>query len=88
AEDIDLEETVLEVLTKPEDFEKVRDALKQKGYVPSTAEVSMFPQSTIKLIGEEAHKVINLVNSLEEHDDVQSVHANFDVPDEILEQES
>lgn len=88
AEDINLEESVLEVLTKPEDFEKVRDTLKQKGYTPSSAEVSMFPQSTVKLSGEDAHKVVKLVNSLEEHDDVQSVHANFDVPDEILEQES
>ena len=48
----------------------------------------MFPQSTIRLTGEDAHRVINLVNSLEELDDVQSVHANFDIPDEILEQES
>jgi len=88
AEDINLEESVLEVLTKPEDFEKVREILKQKGYASATAEVSMFPQSTVKLAGEDAHKVIKLVSSLEEHDDVQSVHANFDVPDEILEQES
>jgi YebC/PmpR family DNA-binding regulatory protein len=88
AEDINLEESVLEVLTNPEDFIKVRDVLKGKGFVPSSAEVSMFPQSTIKLLGEEAHKAINLVKSLEDQDDVQNVHANFDIPDEILEQES
>lgn len=88
AEDINLEESVLEVLTKPEDFEKIREALKQKGFVPATAEVSLFPQSTVKLTGEDAHKVIKLINSLEEYDDIQAVHANFDIPDEILEQES
>jgi YebC/PmpR family DNA-binding regulatory protein len=88
AEDISLEESVLEVLTKPEDFEKVRDALKAKGYVPSTAEVSMFPQSTVELTGDDARKVLKLVADLEEHDDVQAVHANFDIPDEIIEQES
>ena len=88
AEDINLEESVLEVLTKPEDFIKVREALKEKGFVPESSEVSMFPQSTIKLIGEDARKVMNLVKSLDEYDDVQNVHANFDIPDEILEQES
>lgn len=88
AEDINLEESVLEILTKPEDFIKVRDALKEKGFVPESSEISMFPQSTIKIIGEDAHKVMNLVKSLDEYDDVQNVHANFDIPDEILEQES
>ncbi|MEA3493840.1 MAG: YebC/PmpR family DNA-binding transcriptional regulator [Candidatus Margulisiibacteriota bacterium] len=88
AEDINLEKSVLEVLTNPEDFIKVRDALKAKGFVPESSEISMFPQSTIKLIGEDARKVMSLVDSFEEHDDVQNVHANFDIPDEILEQES
>jgi transcriptional/translational regulatory protein YebC/TACO1 len=48
----------------------------------------MFPQSTVKLTGDDAHKVLKLVADLEEHDDVQAVHANFDIPDEIIEQES
>lgn len=88
AEDINLEESVLEVLTRPEDFEKIRDALKQKGYIPVSADVSMVPQTTVKLSGEDARKGVKLVNSLEEQEDVQNVHANFDVPDEILEQET
>jgi len=88
AEDLNLEESVLEVLTSPEDFEKVRNALKEKKYVPASAEISMVPQSTVKLAGEDAQKAIRLVSSLEENDDVQSVHANFDIPDEILEQAS
>jgi YebC/PmpR family DNA-binding regulatory protein len=88
AEDINLEESVVEVLTRPEDFEKIRDVLKQKGYLPVSAEISMVPQSTVKVSGEDARKVVKLVNSLEEQEDVQNVHANFDVPDEILEQET
>jgi transcriptional/translational regulatory protein YebC/TACO1 len=48
----------------------------------------MVPQSTVKVSGEDARKVVKLVNSLEEQEDVQNVHANFDVPDEILEQET
>ncbi|MFC1511402.1 YebC/PmpR family DNA-binding transcriptional regulator, partial [Candidatus Margulisiibacteriota bacterium] len=88
AEDLKIEESVLEVLTKPEDFEKVRDALKQKKYSPDSAEISMCPQSTVKLTGANAQKIVDLVKALEDLDDVQNVHANFDVPDEIMEQAS
>ena len=88
AEDINLEETEIEVLTSPEDFMAVRDTLKSKGFVSSSAEVTMFPQSSMKLDGDDARKIIKLVQMFEDNDDVQAVHANFDVPDEILEQES
>ena len=46
----------------------------------------MVPTSTIKLTGAQAKQVLSLVEALEEHDDVQKVHANFDIPDEILEE--
>ncbi len=88
AEDIHPEESTIEIVTTPENFEKVREALKAKGFKPSSAEVTMVPSSTVKLVGEDAQKVIKLVESLEEHDDIQDVHANFDIPDEILERES
>jgi YebC/PmpR family DNA-binding regulatory protein len=88
AEDINLEETVLEVLTKPEDFEKVKDALNAQNYKPASAEITMFPASTVKLTGEDAYKILKLVSDLEDHDDIQSVHANFDIPDEIIESET
>jgi len=88
AEDIISEESTIEIVTSPENFEKVREQLKGKGYSPSSAEVTMVPSTTVKVAGEEAQKIIKLVQSLEEHDDVQNVHANFDIPDEILEQES
>jgi YebC/PmpR family DNA-binding regulatory protein len=88
AEDIHSEESTIEIVTSPENYQKVREALKTKGFVPSSAEVTMVPTTTVKVVGEEAQKLIKLIESLEEHDDVQNVHANFDIPDEILEQES
>ena len=87
AMDINLEESILEVITTPENFEKVRDLLKEKGFKFESAEITMFPKNTVKLTGDDAHKVLKLVNSLEDHVDVQSVHANFDIPDEIIEEE-
>ena len=48
----------------------------------------MIPSSTIKLTGQDAKNILSLVESLEEHDDVQNVYANFDIPDEILEEDS
>lgn len=88
AEDINLEESTIEVVTKPPDFEKVRDKLKSEKLEPTNAEISMLPKNTIKLTGEDAHKVLALVSSLEDHDDVQAVHANFDIPDEIIAEEA
>jgi YebC/PmpR family DNA-binding regulatory protein len=85
AEDILPEETVFEVVTTPENFEKVRDALKAKGFNPSSAEVTMVPDTTVKVTGESAQKVLKLVDALEESDDVQAVHANFDISDAELE---
>jgi len=85
AEDVLEEETVLEVITTPENFEKVRDELSKKGFKYSSAEITMHPANAVKVTGETAHKVLKLVNALEEHDDVQAVHANFDIPDEEIE---
>lgn len=88
ADDIKLEESTIDIETTPENFEKVKHALKDKGYVPENAEITMIPSTTVKLTGEEARKVLKLVESLEELDDVQSVHSNFDIPDEVIEQET
>ncbi|MCX5726013.1 MAG: YebC/PmpR family DNA-binding transcriptional regulator [Candidatus Saganbacteria bacterium] len=85
--DINLEESIIEVITAPGSFEKVRDTLKEKGFKFETAEVTMFPKNTVKLTGEDAHKALKLVSILEDNDDVQAVHANFDIPDEIIEKE-
>lgn len=86
AEDIISEESTLEIVTSPENFEKVREGLKGKGFRPETAEVTMVPSNTVKVTGEDAQKVLGLVNKLEDHDDVQKVHANFDISDAEIEQ--
>ncbi|MBU1026438.1 MAG: YebC/PmpR family DNA-binding transcriptional regulator [Candidatus Margulisbacteria bacterium] len=85
ADDIISEESTIEIVTSPENFEKVRDALKSKGFTPENAEVTMVPSTTVKVSGDEAKKVMALVAKLEDHDDVQKVHANFDISDAEIE---
>lgn len=86
AEDISSDDEIIEVVTGPDDFVKVNDALKAKGFTPASAEVSMTPSTTVKVEGDDAKKVIKLVSMLEDHDDVQAVHANFDISADILEE--
>lgn len=86
AEDFKSDDKNYEITTSVHDFEKVKQALADKGIKLQTAEVTMIPTSTIKVAGGDAKQVLALVEALEEHDDVQQVYANFDIPDEILEQ--
>jgi YebC/PmpR family DNA-binding regulatory protein len=86
AEDIKEENNNLEIQTLPEKYLKISDALKQKGYEPISSEITMVPQNTVAVKSEDAQKVLKLINALEENDDVQNVYANFDIPDEMLEQ--
>ncbi|MBI5700746.1 YebC/PmpR family DNA-binding transcriptional regulator [Candidatus Saganbacteria bacterium] len=88
ADDIKSEESEIEIVTSPENFEKVRDALKAKGFEPLNAEITMVPSTTVKVTGDEAHKLMKLVEALEDLGDVQTVHSNFDIPDEIIQQEA
>ena len=73
-----------EITTAPGDFEKVKQALVAKGIHPKHAEVAMVPANTVKVEGGAARQVLDLVQALEDHDDVQNVYANFDVPEDIL----
>jgi len=86
AEDIKTQEKVYEVFSAPADFEKVKQALQEKGINFQSAEVTMIPTSTVKVVGSDARQVLGLVEALEEQDDVQEVYANFDIPDEVIEQ--
>lgn len=74
-----------EVLTAPGDFEKVKKKLEEARLVPAYAEISMIPQTTVRLTGKEAQQMLKLMESLEDSDDVQHVYANFDIPDEEME---
>jgi YebC/PmpR family DNA-binding regulatory protein len=75
-----------EVLTDTSVFEAVVEAVQKAGIVPISAEVAMIPQNYIKLDGQHATQMIRLVEALEEHDDVQNVHANFDIDQKLLEE--
>lgn len=85
AEDVKREGRSFEVTTAPIDFEAVKDALHKAQIEASLAEVTFIPQSQIKLEENTAEQMLKLMEILDDHDDVQKVHANFDIPDEIME---
>jgi len=85
AADVSDEGEVWEVYTDPAELTAVSDALKKRGVATQSAEVQRVPKTYVKLDGDDARKVIRLVEMLEELDDVQRVSANFDIPDEILQ---
>jgi YebC/PmpR family DNA-binding regulatory protein len=84
AEDMQPEDDNFVVTTTPNDFEKVKKALEDAGVTPEVAEITMIPQTYVKLDGKEAQQMLRLVETLEDNDDVQNVYANFDIPEEIL----
>ncbi len=77
------EEENYEIITNPNDFEKVKKYLEEKIEL-AHSEITMLPQSYVKLEGKDAEQMTRLVEAIEEHDDVQNVYANFDIPDEAL----
>lgn len=85
ATDMTTEGDRFEITTPPDAFEKVRAAIEAKGIAMATAEVSMVPSTTVKLEGKHAESMIKLIEALEDNDDVQKVHANFDIDDATLE---
>jgi YebC/PmpR family DNA-binding regulatory protein len=88
AEDVSEEDDFFEIVTLPQDFEKVRELLQRGNVAMVTAQVSMMPKSTVTLDKKFAEQALNLTSDLEDHDDVQSVAANYDIPDEIIEKAS
>ncbi|HHX50471.1 MAG TPA: YebC/PmpR family DNA-binding transcriptional regulator [Clostridia bacterium] len=87
AEDVDIDDEVVEVVTEPEDFETVKNTLLQSGYTVKSSELSKVPQNTLEITDlEQAGQILRLMDLLEDHDDVQAVYANFEIPDEIMDQ--
>jgi YebC/PmpR family DNA-binding regulatory protein len=84
AEDMQTEDENFVITTAPNDLEQVKKALEDAGIVPDAAEVTMVPQTYVKLDGKEADQMLRLMDQLEDNDDVQNVYANFDIPEEIL----
>lgn len=86
AEDMknDPEEDNYEIITSPEDLNRVKGAIESKGIPVALAEITMLPKNYIMLGEKEAEQMLRLFEALEDHDDVQNVYANFNIPDEVL----
>jgi len=85
AEDMRDDGSSWEIVTPPEAFESVRDALAKAGIKPASAELSLLPQNYVKLSGAQAQQMLRLMEALEEHDDVQHVYSNFDVDEKEIQ---
>ncbi|CAD7777664.1 MAG: putative transcriptional regulatory protein [Candidatus Methanoperedenaceae archaeon GB50] len=89
AEDIKIEEDEYEVITAPEEFEHIKQFFDKAGLKYERAEITMICQNVVKITDKnQAERILKLMDALEDHDDVQKVYANFDIPDEILEAEA
>jgi YebC/PmpR family DNA-binding regulatory protein len=87
AEDVVEEESEFQILTAPEDFDSVHSALAEGGVSFLDASISMIPQTTVEVVEEKiARSLMKLMESLEDHEDVQNVYANFDIDDDLMEQ--
>ena len=84
AEDVKDEGDAYEVITEPDTFMEVRDAIGAAGLKWETAEVTMIPQNMVKLEGKQADQMLKMMDKLEDNDDVQNVYANFDISDEEI----
>ncbi len=85
ADDVTDDGGAWEVISPPESFEAVRDAVKALGVEPVSAEVAMVPQNYVKLQGTDARTMLKLMEMLDDHDDVQHVWANFDIEEKEIE---
>ena len=84
AEDISSEDDTFEIITAPNAVMDVKEALVSKSIAVAGAEITMLAKSTIRVDGKTAEAVLKLMDALDEHDDVQHVYSNFDIPEEIM----
>jgi len=85
AEDVRDEGEVFEVVTRPEDFESVKERLDQEKIAIASGQVSLVPKNTVDVDAKNVEQVLKLSEELEDHDDVQNVAANFNIPDELMD---
>ena len=86
AEDVTDEKDYFEVVTAPSDLDKVKARLTEAGIPIISAQMTRNPSTYVKLDGKQAEQALKLMDAIEEHDDVQKAYANFDIPDEVMEQ--
>ena len=86
ADDMSQDEDNYEITTSPTAFEDVKKALEEKEIPIALAEISMVPQTTVRLEGSDAKRMLRLMELLEDHDDIQNVAANFDIDASVMEE--
>jgi YebC/PmpR family DNA-binding regulatory protein len=85
AEDLKQDDDNFEIFTEQDTFEDVKKAVEDAGIKPEVAEISMIPQTYVKVEGADAKSMLKLYEILDDHDDVQNIYANFDIDDDELE---
>jgi YebC/PmpR family DNA-binding regulatory protein len=88
AEDVREEDELFEVVTPAEDFAAVKDRLDQEKIVVASAQVTLVPKNTVDVDAKHVEQILKLTEELEDHDDVQSVSANFNIPNELMDKAS
>jgi len=88
ADDVRADDDLLKVTTDPASLAAVREALESAGVEVSSAELAMEPKSVVEVDEGDARHLLQLVEAIDELDDVEAVHANFDVPDAVMEAEA
>jgi YebC/PmpR family DNA-binding regulatory protein len=86
AEDVTDEKDYFEIVTAPGDLDKVKARLTEAGVPLAAVQLTRNPSTYVKLDGKHAEQALKLMDAIEEHDDVQKAYANFDIPDEVMEQ--
>lgn len=86
AEDVLIEEDSFEVMTHPHELDQVKSGLEAESFTFANAEVQWIPQNMIKITGDDAAKMLKMMEAFEDNDDVQNVYANFEIDDEEMEQ--
>jgi transcriptional/translational regulatory protein YebC/TACO1 len=88
AEDVRDEDEIFEVITTVEEFDKVKERLELEKVPIASAQITMVPKNTVDVDEKNVEQILKLTEELEDHDDVQSVSANFNIPSELMEKAS
>lgn len=88
AEDVRDEDEIFEVITTVEEFDKVKERLELENLAIASAQITMVPKNTVDVDEKNVEQILKLTEELEDHDDVQSVSANFNIPSELMEKAS
>lgn len=84
ADDVVDQDSEWEVTCEPASFHAVRSAIEAAGITVGSAEITMIPQNSVPVDGDGAKKLLKMIDTMEDHDDVQAVYANFDIPESVL----